>query len=120
MAAGELDLEIENGGDFLAEIELFNDDGSAVDLNGYDIEAQIRETPNNVNVAAQFAITVVTVSPAKIQIALTGAQTQAIKTIGRTVKDKTAYVWGLKVTDANGFATHLLAGFAYIYPRVPR
>ena len=120
MSAGELDLEIEQGTTFLSTVTLQNDDLTPVDLTGFSLKAQIRETPNNAILAAEFTIDNPSPATGSFDIYLTPTQTSAIKAHGKSAKDKARYVWDIELTDGAGRVSRLLQGFAFISPEVTR
>lgn len=76
-------LYIDQGTNFSSIINVNNDDGSAFDLTGYTVKAQIRKTYSSAT-AVDFAATVP--NPGEIQIALDNSVTVAMKA-GRYVYD---------------------------------
>lgn len=76
-------LYIDQGTNFSSIINVNNDDGSAFDLTGYAVKAQIRKTYSSAT-AVDFVATVP--NPGEIQIALDNSVTVAMKA-GRYVYD---------------------------------
>jgi hypothetical protein len=111
--AGQADLNIYQGDDYVADITVTEEDGvTPADLTGYTAQSQIRTsvsdtTPNGV---AQF--TVLISLPNTITITLTHDITKTL--------DRGSYVWDIQVIDGNDWITTILAGQVIVTKEVTR
>jgi len=101
-------LTVDQGATFSANIDVTDNDGDALDLNGYTVSGQIRKTYSSLN-AIDFTASVVNPSAGTIQIGLSSVQTGAMKA-GR-------YVYDVEVNNG-GTITRVLEGQVEVTPGV--
>lgn len=120
MAAGKLDLWIEQGADYALEVAAQESPGVPLDLTGASIVAQIRKTATSSEVAAQFEVENDEPTTGVFFLRLTAEQTKSIQDdyFGGTGKLQTRYVWDLMVRTAEGVVYRLLEGQATLSPAV--
>jgi hypothetical protein len=102
---------IDQGSDFSSIITLTNADGTARDLTGYAIAAQIRRGFESTN-AVSFTSTIYSAVAGQIKLALTNTQTSAMKS-GR-------WVFDVELTSSVGTKSKALKGLVIIDPEVTR
>ena len=118
--AGLLDINIDQGADFLLPFQLLGDDGNAVSLSLATIAGKIRETPQSTDVVATFTGTVTDGPNGEGQVSLTALQTAAIPVDNSEVDDRvqTSYMYDIEVTYSDGFVQRILQGYCYVSPEV--
>lgn len=105
-------LFIDQGADFLVEIDLTDSTGSNFDLTGHTAEGQIRKTYGSSTVAATFT-TVIDIQDATISLSLEDSDTAAL-TAGR-------YVYDVVITrTSTDFKTRVVEGQVTVQPGVTR
>tara|TARA_R110000803_G_scaffold151947_1_gene217026 strand:+ start:459 stop:791 length:333 start_codon:yes stop_codon:yes gene_type:complete len=101
-------ITIDQGTDFTSAVDVTDADGDAVNLGGYTAAGQIRKTYSS-STAVNFTATVSNAASGIITIALSAAQTGAMKA-GR-------YVYDVEI-DQSGTKTRVLEGQVEITPGV--
>lgn len=103
-------LIIDQGVDYSTTIELTNDNGVAVSLNGYSAQAQIRKTYTSLN-AVSFSVSLVNDTGAVV-LGLS-ANTTANMVPGR-------FVYDVLLIDGGGIRSRIVEGIVTLTPRVTR
>jgi len=117
MAAGTYNIEIEQGASFSRTITYQDSAGSAVDITGYTIRMQARETVNSSTAYIDInttdgGVVITDAAAGEFKLTLTAAQTSAI-TVERGVYD-------LEVVDVSGNVTRLLQGSVVLDREITR
>lgn len=120
MPAGVYDIYIEQGADFLLEITLQNNDGTAVDLTGYTGSGQIRKTAGDGTVLANLLVTFTDRSAGKFTVSLTASATSAITANGHFYKTVDTYAYDIELTDSEGKVSRIMNGYVKFSPEVTR
>lgn len=121
-SAGNLDITIDQGANFLLPFQLIGSDGNPVSMALAIITGKIRSTPQATTVIATFTGTV-TDGPEGIgQVTLTNAETAAIPVDPSTSDDRvlTTYQYDITVEFSDGFKQRVLEGYCYVSPEVDR
>ena len=104
-ALGErLDLELHQGASLLpVRHNLFNPDGSPVNLTGAQVRGQIRRTALDATIVAQFQVELAP-DPALgwYQFSLSDEQTALIPCGAKITDPQSTYEWDIEVEDAAG------------------
>jgi len=103
---------IDQGSDFINELEVVDSQGIAINLTGYTVISQLRKTYGS-NTFTSF-ITQINSDPTtgKISISLSAAQTASLEQ-GR-------YVYDVLITSTGGLSTRVVEGIATLTPGVSR
>ena len=102
-------ITIDQGTDFSSSIDVTDAEGDAVNLTGYTVKGQIRKTYTS-STAVDFTCAVSNAAAGIISIALTAAQSNAMKS-GR-------YVYDVEMTASGGAKTRVVEGQVEITPGV--
>lgn len=126
MAAGKLDLYIEQGSTFFRKLKFTDNQPTPVeiDLTGYTYAGKIRKTIGDGTVLANFTCTVLNqlTNPGEMTVELTAAQTAALplkaqKTATRVTE---AFAYDVEVTYPSGVVERVLEGVCNVSPEVTR
>ena len=105
-----LNLSVDQGADFSAEIIVQDSSGTVANLTGYTGAGQIRKTYSSTT-ATNFVVTIVSVTQGVLSIALSNSVTNGMKA-GR-------YVYDVEITKtSNGEKTRVVEGQITINPGV--
>jgi len=104
------DLSIDQGTDFIAEVQVDDTDGTTANLTGYTVAGQIRKTYSS-STKVDFTCTVTDAAAGKISIALSNTVTGAMKA-GR-------YVYDVEITKTStAYKTRVIEGQVTVTPGV--
>jgi hypothetical protein len=109
-----LDLRIKQGTTFRAQFTVQQSDGSAADLTGALVRAQIRASIDAPTPAAEFTTTIT--PPNVILLSLTEAQTGQIPVSGA----QQTYVWDMEIVWPDGTVDSPVFGDAIIRAEITR
>ena len=104
-------IVIDQGTTFQAEIDVTDNSGNILDLDGYTVAGQMRRTYSSTT-ATDFTAAVASAAEGTVSISLTPVQTNALKA-GR-------YVYDVEITDAGGIVTRVVEGQVEVTPGVTR
>ena len=104
-------IYIDQGSDFVIQVDVTDAAGDILNLTGYTASAQIRKTYSSSTATATFTCTH-SGSAGVVTMSLTDTQTSAIEA-GR-------YVYDLLVTDGSGLKSRVVEGQATVTPGVTR
>jgi len=111
--AGFIELTLDQGATFSASIDLANDDGSAMNIDGYTFSSQIRKSYYSANATANLVITITNAATGNILMQIDSANTSNIKP-GR-------YLFDLKMANTTtDSVTRVLEGIVTVTPQVTR
>ena len=102
---------IDQGATFTTTVTVTDSSGSAVNLSGYSVAAQIRKSHQSTS-SVDFTASVSDASSGEITISLTPTQTAALEA-GR-------FVYDVVITASGGTKTRVVEGQAIITPGVTR
>ena len=104
-------LDIDQGSDFISDIELENDDSTPMNLNGFTAYSQFRKSYGSV-IAYSFNATIVNYTQGIIRLSLPGLTSSSIKS-GR-------YLYDVEIVAANGSKTRVVEGILTINPEITK
>jgi hypothetical protein len=120
-AGGRVDLLIRQGATFSAEVTLTNPDGTAVDLAGATVRAQMRRKALDANPPlATFTVTMIDAAGGVFSFSLTDAQTAALVAAEDPAGIDSRAVWDMELLDAAGRVTPVYYGKVTIHREVTR
>jgi hypothetical protein len=121
MAAGKLDILIEQGATFKRKLIFKDSNNVAIDITGDTFAGQIRNSPSDDTIVQSFTCTVTNAVAGEVEILLTDVQTSAIpvKASSRAERDLTNYAYDIERTTA-GTKQRVLEGIAQVSPEVTR
>lgn len=103
---------IYQGDDWAGLVTVKNCDGTAMDLTGYNVQAQIREgvADQQWRIAACFLPAIIL--PNQISLSLTHRQTECLRNRN--------YQWDLQIVSPDGVITTIVAGPVSVTPEITR
>lgn len=96
-------LDIDQGSDFTSEMTLENDDGTPMNISGFNIRSQFRKSYNSV-IGYDFVTTIINAAQGKFTLSLSGVASSAIKP-GRYLYDVEVYGSQTKTRVVEGVIT---------------
>ena len=106
------ELVVDQGATYQTELDLVNDDGTAINVANYTFSGQIRKSYYSSSSTANLTISIVDAANGNVNIVLTAATTANIKA-GR-------YVYDVKMVDTSNTTTRVLEGIITITPQVTK
>lgn len=122
MAAGKLNILIEQGATFKRKL-LFKDSLNApIDLTGDSFAGQIRKSASDPTIISSFTCTITNAAQGEVEILLTDAQTSAIPVKASTSPERevTEYAYDIERTITGGTKQRVLEGVASVSPEVTK
>lgn len=118
MNAGELDIQIDQGADFILAFELEDSDGEPVSLSGATISGKIRLAPESAAAIVSFTGTINDGPNGEGQVSLTAAQTAAIDVddSGTGKRKLKKFVYDIEVLYSDGLKQRILQGLCLVSP----
>lgn len=117
MAAGVVDLYVEQGAAFSRAFQLKNSDNSNFNLTGYTGHAQIRSNTQSDQITANITVSFdADRTTGIVYLSMDRATTKAIPTKGKTYAQTTPYTWDLYLVDGFGTPTRVLNGAVAVSP----
>ena len=107
-----VELDIDQGSDFNADLDITNDDMTNIDVTGFTYASSIRKSYYSLRPAANFVVQTVDPENGFISLYLSAAVTSNIKP-GR-------YVFDVKQTDTSSVTTRLFEGIITVNPQVTK
>ena len=98
-----------------------NVNGSPLDLTGYTVNGEMRQTVSNPISVQGFTVSIV--EPAtngQIEIAMSAAHTSAITTGSKQTDAASNYVWDCEFTDSSGKVSRFFGGTIAVNPEITR
>lgn len=107
MAAGLLNILIEQGATFTRTLTIESTPGTPLNLTGYTFAGKMKRQYTDANAAATFGLTVANVSAGTVNWTLTNTQTDALA--------PQVHVYDIEMTaTSSGAVTRLLEGEAWV------
>jgi len=106
------ELTINQGATFESDLDLVDDDGSAINVANYVFSGQIRKSYYSLNPTANLTLNIVNAASGNVNIYLSAATTSNIKA-GR-------YVYDVKMTDTANTVTRIVEGVITVTPQVTK
>ena len=104
-------LDIDQGSDFISDIELENDDSTPMNLNGFTVYSQFRKSYGS-TIGYSFNAIVADAMNGVIRLTLSGISSSGIKP-GR-------YLYDVEILSLSGTKTRVVEGILTIYPEITR
>lgn len=104
-------LDIDQGSDFGVELDIQNDDGTPMNLVGFQVYSQFRKSYNSV-IGYEFTTTVLNGVQGKIQLSLSGTTSSDIRP-GR-------YLYDIEVYSPGNRKTRIVEGIVTINPEITK
>lgn len=125
MAAGLLDIVIDQGATFALSVQWTDNDGNGINLTGYEARAQIRsafaDAGGDVLVDIPYVPLLLPVSTGVgIQTPASGEMLIQIRAEDTQDLPAGSWVWDMEVESSAGEVTRLLMGSALVRPEVTR
>tara|TARA_Y100000592_G_C5475157_1_gene321858 strand:- start:46 stop:381 length:336 start_codon:yes stop_codon:yes gene_type:complete len=111
MSAGIHNFTLEQGTTFQKVITV-KQDGSALNLSGYQARSQLRTTHDASTKALDFTVQVTEATNGKITISATASDTAGV--------EEGIYVYDLEIESSGGVVTRLIEGKVTVTPEVTR
>jgi hypothetical protein len=106
------DLTIDQGADFETTFDLIADDGTPIDITGYEFYGQVRKSYYSTNPTANILITILNAPRGNTLISIDAANTANIIS-GR-------YVYDIKLKDTSNVTSRVVEGIITVTPQVSR
>lgn len=121
MAAGQIDLPVEQGATFSWALTIKADD-LPVDITGYSFRGQIRDTYSSGAILASFTFTITDATAGQVSMTMTAAETTAITVDPATSYERTITnaTYDVEMVDTAGTVFRILEGTALISPEVTK
>lgn len=107
-----IDLYVDQGTDYHTNMDLTNDDGTAMSVTGYTFTGQIRKSYYSTNPTANLVISIINGPNGNLNIAMSSAVTANISP-GR-------YVYDVKMMDTSNVTVRIMEGIVTVTPQVSR
>jgi hypothetical protein len=107
-----VELDIDQGTDFNFDLDLTNDDGTAINVTNYTFSSSIRKSYYSSGVAANLSVTIHNAANGNVVLSLNSATTSNIKS-GR-------YLFDVKQKDSANLTTRLVEGVITVLPQVTK
>jgi len=118
MAAGLLDLVIEQGVTFGMTITVKDSTGTVINITGYTFRGKIKESAQDVSATEDFTCTITDAVNGVFTVGLTAAETAALAATGDTYDEYSSYVYDIEMVSATSEVTRLLNGAISVSPEV--
>lgn len=105
------DLDIDQGSEFVATMDLQNDDETPMNLTGFQVYSQFRKSYMS-TLGHNFIAEVVNAATGKIQLKLTGTYSSSIRA-GR-------YLYDVELVSQTGSKTRVVEGIVTINPEITK
>lgn len=110
--ANQVELYCDQGTDFSYQLDLSNDDGSAINVANYTFSSSIRKSYYSSGVTANLTVTVVNAANGNVQLSLNAATTANIKA-GR-------YLYDVKMVNNTNTTFRVIEGIITVYPQITK
>jgi hypothetical protein len=107
-----VELDIDQGTDFSFNLDITEDDGSAINIASYSFSSSIRKSYYSTSAAANLTVTIPDAANGNVLFSLNSATTANIKS-GR-------YLIDVKQTDGSNVKTRLMEGVITFNPQVTK
>jgi len=110
--ANFVELSCDQGTDFSFNVDLANDDGSTINVAGYNFTSSIRKSYYSANATANFIVLISNSSTGNVSLTMNAATTANIKA-GR-------YLYDIKMTDVSNVTSRVIEGIITVYPQITK
>ena len=118
MAAGVLDLTIEQGVDFGMAMTIKDANDTPINITGYTFRGKIKESAQDSSPVEEFTFALTDPGNGVVTVSLTAAETAAITATGDVYDEYTPYVYDIEMVDLSSKVTRLLNGEVTVSPEV--
>lgn len=107
-----IELDVDQGTDFNFDLDLTNDDGTALNVANYTFSSSIRKSYYSSSVTANLTVQVISAANGNVILSMNAATTSNIKA-GR-------YLFDVKQVDNSNTTTRLVEGVITVLPQVTK
>jgi len=120
--AGYLDIQIDQGADFVLPFQLIGPDRNPVSLSLATVRGKIRAKPQDADPIIAFTGTVTDGPEGEGQVSLTGVETATIPVDNSPAGQRklTQYLFDIEIVFSDGFIQRILEGNCFVSPEVSR
>jgi hypothetical protein len=105
------DLDIDQGSNFVVTMDLQNDNGTPMNLTGFQVYSQFRKSYMSA-IGHNFTAQILSATTGKIQLTLTGTYSSSIRA-GR-------YLYDVEIISQNNIKTRVVEGIVTINPEITK
>lgn len=120
MAAGILDLVIEQGTTFGMTITVKDANDTVINITGYTFRGKIKESAQDATAVEEFTCTITDAVNGQFTVGLTATETAALVATGAAYDSYTSYTYDIEMVDSSGAVTRLLNGSVSVSPEVTK
>lgn len=110
--ANQVELYCDQGTDFSYQLDLSNDDGTALNVANYVFSSSIRKSYYSQSVAANLTVTILSAANGNVRLSMNASTTSKIKA-GR-------YLYDVKMKDASNTTFRVIEGIITVYPQITK
>lgn len=110
--ANQVELYCDQGTDFSYQLDLSNDDGTALNVANYVFSSSIRKSYYSQSVAANLTVTILSAANGNVRLSMNASTTSKIKA-GR-------YLYDVKMTDNSSASFRVIEGVITVYPQITK
>lgn len=118
MAAGVLDLVIEQGVSFGMALTIKDANDTPVNITGYTFAGAIKESAQDSSPVESFTFVLTDPGNGVVTVSLTDEETSGLPATGDVYDEYTGYVYDIEMTDLSGNVTRILNGEISVSPEV--
>jgi hypothetical protein len=110
--ANQVELFCDQGTDFSYQLDLSNDDGTALNVANYTFTSSIRKSYYSSSVTANMTVAIVSAANGNVLISMNSATTSNI-VAGR-------YLYDVKMRDNTNTVFRVIEGIITVYPQITK
>jgi hypothetical protein len=110
--ANQVELYCDQGTDFSYQLDLSNDDGTALNVANYVFSSSIRKSYYSQSVAANLTVTILSAANGNVRLSMNASTTSKIKA-GR-------YLYDVKMKDTSNTTFRVIEGIITVYPQITK
>jgi len=107
-----IELDLDQGTDFSTDLNLSNDDGTAINIANYTFSSSLRKSFYSANPTANLTVTIQSAVNGNVVLSMNAATTANIRP-GR-------YLFDVKQVDAQNTTSRVLEGIITVNPQVTK
>lgn len=116
--AATYDIIINQGDDFIFQIQLKDGQDNPIDITGCSYECKVRETAEEENVILSSQYRLVEPTKGLLEVHFKNEDTAKVDTDGDTYEDVSEYTYDVIQTSEEGQRTRVLQGMFYVSPGI--
>jgi len=105
-----VELSCDQGTDFSVNIDLTNDNGSAINVTNYTFSSSIRKSYYSANTTANLTVTIASAANGNVALSMNAATTANIKA-GR-------YLYDVKMKNSANTTSRVIEGIITVFPQI--